>query len=63
MFLKIFTGLLKKALGPLLGGPHFVVNGTKRVNKKKAVAHNNDPVITYFSTHKTKPKVKHTTIA
>ena len=67
--MKIFTGLLKKAVEPLLGGPHFVVNGTKRKTKgsglnaeSRVIAHDNDPIITFFSTHKHKPKVKHTTI-
>ena len=56
--MKILTGLIKKAAAPILGGPFLVCCGAENQDGK-CVAHSTDPVISYISTHKTKPKISH----
>ena len=63
MIMGILTGLLKKAAAPILGGPFKICMGGRKDKNGNCMAHDTAPVISYISTHKIKPKVKHTTIA
>eukprot|EP00354_Favella_ehrenbergii_P000983 CAMPEP_0170468806 /NCGR_PEP_ID=MMETSP0123-20130129/11850_1 /TAXON_ID=182087 /ORGANISM="Favella ehrenbergii, Strain Fehren 1" /LENGTH=58 /DNA_ID=CAMNT_0010735471 /DNA_START=221 /DNA_END=394 /DNA_ORIENTATION=- len=57
-------GLIKQAAAPLLGNKIWAVGCGNRGGGTKGnmKANNDDPVITYISSHKKKPKVMHKTI-
>ena len=58
----IIKGLIKQAAAPLLGDKIWAVGCGGKAKDGKPMACDDDPVVTYISSHKTKPTVEHKTI-